>query len=255
MSDYVLPSTDSLVDKMNPKIRILSAAWLSVACALCRETQTALGFLGISLALLALGKIPLSLIKKRLFPLVAFLAMIWLFLPLTFGGEALGCREIFGYPICLSREGIRVSLDVSVKSCAILLCFTALLATLPIQALGNGLQQLRVPEKFIFLLLMSFRYIHVIKEEYDRLLRAARFRGFTPGTNVHSYKTYAYLTGMLFVRASLRAGRVHQAMQCRGFNGRFHTLDTYAPHPANVWFLTLSLVAGLGLIYLDVIVL
>jgi cobalt/nickel transport system permease protein len=63
-----------------------------------------------------------------------------------------------------------------------------------------------------------------------------KIRGFAPRTNLHTYRSYAYLVGMLFVRAAARAERVHQAMRCRGFDGRFHSLAVFAPHPANQWF-------------------
>jgi cobalt/nickel transport system permease protein len=95
---------------------------------------------------------------------------------------------------------------------------------------------------------MTYRYIAVIQTEYHRLLRAAKFRGFVPGTNIHSYRTYAYLAGMLFVRASRRASRVYDAMRCRGFNGEFHTLDTFSPGVVNHLFLTLVSVTALGLV-------
>ena len=58
---------------------------------------------------------------------------------------------------------------------------------------------------------------------------------------------------VLFVRASLRAKRVHQAMQCRGFTGRFHALDIYPSHWLNPCFLTLAAACGLGLSVLDLI--
>ena len=60
----------------------------------------------------------------------------------------------------------------------------------------------------------------VLEEEYQRLARAARIRGFRAGTDLHTYRTYAYLVGMLFVRAADRAERVRNAMLCRGFNGQ-----------------------------------
>jgi len=121
-----------------------------------------------------------------------------------------------------------------------------------IASLGNGLHKLHVSDKMVFLLLMSYRYIAVIEEEYKRLLRAAKFRGFKPKTNVHSYKTYAYLVGMLFVRASLRAQRVYQAMLCRGFNQKFHTLDVYQPNRLNSIFLLGIFAASLSLVILEI---
>ncbi len=236
-----------LFQRLTPKFSILSALALSVPAALCRNTEVILAFLFLSVLLTGVAGIPLSTVKKRLLPLVGFLAMIWVFLPLTFGGETMATWKVLGLTLDISGPGVAYSMAVSIKSVAILLVFIALLAPLPIQALGFGLQQLRVPEKLIFLFLMSHRYIYVIKEEYDRLLRAARFRGFQPGTNVHSYRTYAHMTGMLFVRAFLRAGRVHKAMRCRGFNGRFHTLDIYPEHWFNAVMLTLAALAGPGL--------
>ena len=54
--------------------------------------------------------------------------------------------------------------------------------------------------------------------EYERLVRSAKIRGVEPRSNMHTYKTYAYLLGMLFVRAAARAERVQQAVEL-GFDG------------------------------------
>jgi cobalt/nickel transport system permease protein len=107
------------------------------------------------------------------------------------------------------------------------LAFIALVATQPIATVGQALGSLKVPNKLVQLLLLTYRYVFVIELEYRRLSRAATMRGFLPGTNLHTYKTYAYMVGILFVRAGLRAQRVHQAMRCRGFDGRFHTLHQF----------------------------
>ncbi|MCK5695917.1 MAG: cobalt ECF transporter T component CbiQ, partial [Desulfobacula sp.] len=86
-----------------------------------------------------------------------------------------------------------------------------------------------------------------------RLLRAAKFRGFQPGTNLHSYKTFAYLAGMLFVRASVRAQKVYQAMLCRGFNQKFHTLDVYQANRLDSIFLLGIFAASLSLVLIEII--
>jgi cobalt/nickel transport system permease protein len=122
------------------------------------------------------------------------------------------------------------------KSISILALLIALVATMSVATLGNALNSLGVPGKFTQLLLVSYRYIFVIEQEYQRLVRAAKIRGFQPGTNLHTYRTYAYLAGMLFVRASLRAQRVYQAMRCRGFRGRYISLQTYRAGLQNAVF-------------------
>jgi cobalt/nickel transport system permease protein len=89
--------------------------------------------------------------------------------------------------------------------------------------------------------------LFVIEQEYQRLVRAIKIRNFRPKTNLHSYRTYAYLVGMLFVRASERARRVHGAMICRGFHGRFYSLRQFSPHFCNPVF---SIITALALILL-----
>lgn len=247
--DNPLESGSSFIHKLDPRIRVMAAVFLSFAAALSRHPGIAGGYLVLGMGLTFLGQIPWEDLKPRVKPLLWFLAMIWVFLPLTFNREIVAS---FGW-LQLSMAGIRLSVMISLKSLAIVLIFTALIATMPMAALGKALHQLRVPDKMVFLLLMTYRYIFVIQNEYTRLLRAARFRGFVPGTNLHSYRTFAFLAGMLFVRASLRAKRVYQAMICRGFTQEFHTLDIYLPNRWNPLFFGAMLVIGFSLTLIDII--
>jgi len=51
-------------------------------------------------------------------------------------------------------------------------------------------------------------------------------RGFTPGLNLHSLKSYGNLMGCLFLKSFQRAERVTEAMELRGFSATFPTLET-----------------------------
>ena len=127
----------------------------------------------------------------------------------------------------------------------------SLIATIPMATLGHALYELRMPGKIVHLLLMTYRYIHVIEWEYQRLIRAAKIRGFKPGTNFHTYKTTAYFVGVLFIRAVERADRVSKAMKCRGFNGQFYCLTEFPAHSRNWIFAWVAAACILGLIYLE----
>lgn len=247
MIDHSLEQGDSPVHRLDPRVRIIAATLLSFAAASSEHTGIASAYLGFGILMTALARLSPAMVFKRLKPLFWFLVMIWLFLPLTFTENILAQ---YGW-ITISMAGIHLSALITLKAVAILLIFCALVLTMPVASLGAGMHRLRVPDKLVFLLLMTYRYIAVIQEEYYRLLRAAKFRGFTPGTNLHSYKTFAYLAGMLFVRASHRAGRVYQAMRCRGFRQKFHTLDVYTPNRLNSLFLSVTVVAGVALIFIE----
>jgi cobalt/nickel transport system permease protein len=166
-----------------------------------------------------------------------------LVIPFTFPGDALFRIG----PFNASREGIALAGQITLKSNAIILAFMALVTTMPLSTLGHALNRLQLPDKFVHLLLMTYRYIFVLEQEYQRLMRAARIRGFQPGTNLHTYRTYAYLVGMLFVKAIDRAERVRWAMLCRGFKRKFYSLHEFKAGRGSVIFLIFISAAVLGI--------
>lgn len=242
---------DSFIHKLDPVIRIIAAVMLSFCTAVCDNLHIVGFYLGFAIVLAAAARLNIKELIGRLKPLIWFVLMVWILLPLTFGGEI-----VYQYSfIKVSLSGLIFSAKISIKSVTIILIFITLINTMTVASLGHGLHRLYLPDKLVFLFLMSYRYVAVFEQEYKRLLRAARFRGFNPGTNLHSYKTFAYLAGMLFVRASLRANRVYQAMICRGFNRKFYTLDIYQPTRSNLVFFICVIAASAGLIYYERILL
>jgi cobalt/nickel transport system permease protein len=228
----------SVIHRTEPALRVVTATLFSFTAALI-HSLAALGLaLAFALCLALAARLPVRPLGKRLAAAGGLLLLVWLVLPLTYGGEPL----LPVGPLAASREGVRLCLVITLKTMSILIAFTALVATMHLATLGHTLHRLGVPSKLVQLLLLAYRYAFVIEHEYQRLLRAAKMRNFRPTTSLHTYKTYAYLVGMLFVRASERARRVHLAMKCRGFNGRFHSLDSYAATP---WNLVLAAAVGL----------
>lgn len=223
---------NSLIHKINPCIRILCAVLLSFWIAMSTDFKFLSGCFVLSLIFIFLASITPGEVYKRLKPLFIFLLMIWVLLPITFEGDIVFTFLIFD----LSRQGLEYCAMITIKSITIILFFMAFVATMTIGVLGHAMQKLYIPKKFVFLLLMTYRYIFVIGEEYKKLFRAAKIRGFVPKTDIHSYKTYSYLAGMLFVRASMRAKRVYQAMICRGFNGKFHAIDKFRLDKLSILF-------------------
>ena len=125
-----------------------------------------------------------------------------------------------------------------------------LVASTAIFTLGHAMHKLRVPKKLVHLFFFTYRYIHVIHREYLRLVHAIKIRGFSPGTNMHTYKTFAYLVGMLLVRSSDRAERVHNAMRCRGFRGRLYSLSQFSLTTTDIvsLILMLALILAFGVL-------
>jgi len=214
-------SGNSPIHHLSPTLRVAAAVAYSFLVALSHGLPTLTTALFFSLLLLLFARLNFKKVFQRLTVVLGFLLLIWVILPWTYKGEILYHIA----PLAIYRPGIRLCLEISLKSIAILLAMIALVSTMTTARLGHVLNHLHLPDKLVYLILITYRYIFVIEQEYQRLMRAARIRNFRPGTNLHTYRTYAYLLGMLFVRSADRAKRVHQAMVCRGFSGKFYSLQ------------------------------
>lgn len=237
----------SCIHRLDPRVRIAASAVFSCLVAVANSFPVLAIACLIALGLVLLARLDLRAVGRRLSVVLGFLLLLWLILPLTYEGDSVGRLG----PLVWHRPGITLAARISLKSFSILAAFTALLATMTVSTLGYALDRMGLPAKLVHLLLMCYRYIFVIEQEYRRLNAAMRIRAFRPRTNLHTYRSYAYLVGMLFVRAAARADRVHQAMLCRGFQGRFHTMARFPRHAGNRLFLVLTTSAMLGLAWLE----
>lgn len=146
MLENTLADGNSPIHRLDPKIRIMASFILSIAAALCDNLMVACGYLILAVLLIGLARLPLKTLGVRLRPLFWFLLMIWIFLPLTFEGEM-----VFQYGwVKVSSQGIMLCMMISIKSVAILLIFSSLVATMSMASLGSGLHQLKVPDKLVF---------------------------------------------------------------------------------------------------------
>ena len=230
----------SPIHRLAPRSRLLAAIMLSLVVALIHNLTALLTALAIALILVFAARINFFKAGRRLLVIAGFLLLIWLILPFTGGGEVLWQNSF----ISISRTGFDLARELTLKTCAMLLIFLALVSTMSTADLAHALHALKLPPKLVLLLLITYRYLFLIEDELQSLLKAAKIRNFQPGTSLHCYKTYANLLGMLFVRAADRAQRVHKAMLCRAFDGHFHSLEEYHNRPRDYFFLGLIAAAS-----------
>lgn len=223
---------DSFIQQIDPRMRVLLAVLLAVALALLRQITACCLGLGLGCVLLGLAQAPLGPLGRRLVAINMFILFLWLVTPWTTPGTVVWQWHF----IQVSKEGLYLSLLVTLKSNAIACIFLALVASLSSATLGHTLERLGCPGKLVFLFLLTCRYIHLLAGEWMDLMTAARLRGFQPRTDLHTYRTVSSLLGLLLVRSHDRAQRTHEAMRLRGFSGRFHSLDSFCLRPVDVCF-------------------
>lgn len=214
----------SFIAQRDPRSRIAVAFLFAVLAALADEWLVLTILFCISVILSAVARIPAKTLAERLLAANFFLLFLWVVLPFTYGGESVPLMEKF--PVSIA--GIFLAAKITIKTNAIVLCFAALVGTCTAVVAGHALRNLGMPSKFVHLLLFTVRYVQTIGQEYKRLHTAALVRGFKPNWRLHTYRTYAYLVGMLLVRSLARSQRIYEAMLCRGFQGRFYSLHHFS---------------------------
>jgi cobalt/nickel transport system permease protein len=237
----------SLTHHLDPRGKMVVATLFAVLIAVSKTYTTTLAGLAVALCWLALARLPLKQVVTRLLVVNAFIFFLWLVLPLTYPGEAVWRLG----PLAATREGLAYTGLITLKSNAIIIALIALVATVPVVTLGQALHELRLPDKLCHLLLFTYRYLYVFEQEFRRLGLAMKVRGFRPRTNLHTYRSYAYLAAMLLVRSFERADRVFQAMRCRGFHGVFYSLRTFSWQRRDGIFVAVSMLVLMILVFLE----
>ena len=237
-------STAHLLD---PRGKIVVAGLFAVLIAVSQSYTATLAGLALAVVWLGLARLPLKQVAARLLVVNSFMFFLWVVLPFTYPGEVLWRLG----PLALTRQGLLFTGLITLKSNAIIIALIALVATVPVVTLGQAMHRLRFPDKLCHLLLFTYRYLYVFEEEFRRLVQAMKIRGFQPRTDLHTYRSYAYLAAMLLVRSYDRAERVFQAMLCRGFHGVFYSLRTFSWQRRDWVFAATSMPALLVILYLE----
>ncbi len=213
----------TMLHRADPQVKIIAAVLFSIVVAVASDPVMLAAAIMFSLALIISARFAFKPVFHTLLAVNSFIIFIWFIMPFSFPGYPV--FEIG--PLTATAEGIRYCAVLTMKSNAIIMANLALFSTSSLVSLAHALSHMRVPAKLIHIFFFCIRYIHVMQMEYTRLRNALKVRCFTPKTDMHTYRTYANLVGMLLVNSFERSVRIYDAMKCRGFNGQYYVLDHF----------------------------
>ena len=239
-----LPETPWL-QRIDARIRILAAVVYAFFLVLSHKMPVLVTGVLIGLFLVLMTRLPLVKTIKRTLGVDLFIIFLLILLPFTTPGETWFAIGSF----TATWDGFFRAIEISLKAIGVILALLALVGTLEPPEFGYALYRLRVPEKLVLIMLFTVRYLDVIQREYHRLRIAMKARAFVPRSNFHTWKTFGYLFAMLLVRSLERSERIHAAMKCRGFTGKFHLLGELKlrSHDGVFVALFLCMLAALGI--------
>ena len=222
------PSEDGFA-AFDPRVRLVAALVFGMAAVALESYAALVTALVIALAALALARPCLRTVGRRLLAVEGFMVMILVMLPFTVPATAPDQVLFEIGPLAASSHGLHQALAILLKTNIVVLTLAALIGRLEPTEFGRALAALRLPGKLVTLLLLTVRYIDVLKRDYLRLRRSMRARGFRARADRHSLRSIGYLVGMLLIRSFDRSERILAAMRCRGFDGTFRHHPLAAP--------------------------
>lgn len=240
-------SSQCLMNRIDPRVRLLTATLLAFTIAFSVHYVSLLITLPVAFLLVHMAGVPLRQTVKRLSEINFFMLFLFLFFPFSVKGDTLFQLGIFSY----SMQGFEKSLLIALKANTIMISVTGLVGTMEAATLGRSMQCVGVPKKFVHLFLFMVRYIDVIGGEFVRLRNAMKLRSFQTTLNMHTFKSYGNLIGMVLVRSIERSERIMDAMKCRGFNGTFYSHARFQFRRADLFFVVIMLPLIAGLVWLE----
>lgn len=232
-----------LLQSLDPRVKVLSIVALLLAVSLSRSL----------LVILALYFFALILAWRSAVPMGFFVKRVWLFLPFFTGIIALPAFFVTPGPpllelplgLVITRTGALTAMFLLLRVSTSASLATLLVLTTPWNTVLKALSVLRIPDVFIVVLGMTYRYIYLLLHTANDMFlsRQSRVIGRLSGTEER--RMIAASAGVLLEKSLHLSSEVYLAMQSRGFRGHPRTMDTFVMRPLDwIWGSVIILVAG-----------
>jgi cobalt/nickel transport system permease protein len=226
-----LARQDGLLQSLDPRAKVIGALALLIAISASRNLLVIVALYALTLPIAAASQVPMGFYFKRVWMFMPFftglIALPALFSPFTPGAPLVTLIDLASprFYLAITLPGVitaaflllRVGASVSI---AVLLILTTRWA-----ALLKALRVLRVPQAFVLILGMTFRYIYVLVHAANNmfLARKSRLVGRVSGAEERHWLSASL--GTLFVKSYDLSDQVYLAMQSRGFRGEAQIID------------------------------
>jgi cobalt/nickel transport system permease protein len=208
-----LATKDTPLHLIDPRIKLITTLCFIITVVSYNHYDFAALFPLIlyPLILSEAGQLPGPYLRRKILIASPFAILVGMFNPLFDQQTMLqiGTISISGGWISFASILLRFVLTVSAA--------LILVASTGFASVCMALSRLGMPKVFSTQLLFLYRYIFVLTDEAQRMMRARSLRAFNKrGTGI---KVYNSMLGQLLLRTMDRAQRIHRAMLCRGFTG------------------------------------
>lgn len=225
---------DSLAHRLDPRVKVSITFLYILTTALLPDGAwwgLAAAWGVVALAALLARLTPWSLIRRAFIVLPFTLAAVSVMF--TLPGPAVAVVPIGPWSLTISEPGLLRFATIFVRSWLSVQMAIWLTLTTPFPDILHALGHLKVPAILVAILAFMYRYLFVLADETQRLLRARAARSAAlPGRPAGGSlrwraRVAGSMVGQLMGRSFDRSERIYQAMLARGYRGE---LLTMTPH-------------------------
>ncbi len=152
----------------------------------------------------------------------------WLFIPLFTGIIAIpaifitpGTQIWSFYFLGITQEGIKAALYLTVRTLIAVTAVALVTKTTRWDDIMYSLKSLKLPNTFIMILFLTFRYIFFFTRILEDTLLSIKSRVIGKEKSIESWKLYAPLVGNLFIKTYKMEEKIFLSMKARGFSGEY----------------------------------
>jgi cobalt/nickel transport system permease protein len=244
---------EGLLQSLDPRAKLIGALALLIAISASHNLIVILALYILTLPIASASRVPMGFYFKRVWVFMPFftgvVALPALFSPFSPGAPIVTLIDLASPRVYLAitQPGVitaaflllRVGASVSI---AVLLILTTRWTTLL-----KALRVLRVPQAFVLILGMTYRYIYVLLHAANNMFLARRSRVVGRVASAEDQRWLAASMGALFAKSYALSDDVYLAMQSRGFRGEAQVMETMAWRTHDwVWLSAFVVVAVLA---------
>lgn len=224
---------DSLIHRLDPRVKVILTVLFIVSTVLLPDGAWPAFLMAWGLVLVA-GRLadvgPRYLVTRSFVALPFALAAVTVIFAVP--GRPVGEWALGPWILVATDAGLTRFASIVIRSWLSVQGAILLTTTTSFPELMHALHRLRVPATVVAVISFMYRYLFVLVDEAQRMLRARTSRSARPvgttragGSILWRAGVAGNMVGHLFLRSYERSERVYSAMLARGYTGEFLTID------------------------------
>jgi cobalt/nickel transport system permease protein len=235
-----LAKKNGLLQKIDPRIKIVALLPLIVMAALARQLRVIAALFVVAVAVGIMSRVPLATLLKRVWlGVLGFTGCISLPALFLTPGRAIYTMPLFGWII--TAQGFRAGAFLIMRAETAATFSVLLVLCTPWSNLLKALRVLRLPIVLVVILGMTYRYIFLLLRTAHDMFKSRKSRTVGRLDGREQRRAATASAGVLMSKTLQLSGDVYLAMRSRGFQGEVYMLDEFRTG----WFDWIALAAFL----------